>query len=558
MQIPDISRELIEYTEAVNEPRISHVRDFVQKEVETALNKVDGLPRSSDAMTRRLELLRFVMQTKTEQIKPDFSDKQAQSIDHFRESPRSIAKLMQRIFTADPELQVFFREGDINSVVIDPRMITDRMLEIFGLDEFKPQKEGSSKRISELEKVQARAGAIPEIKRFFAESIEPLASPKHLRLFRITQGKNAGLIMGTQNNGNKVNVFMTNLNGAYRRIDDIEEGHKAEIAKLQGISFMLRTITKRVYGKWNQPEVKEQKETFLSQIAETVRSLQYVKNEQKAELLNRLRMCLKFEDKTGRTNPGSRIAVWNSTHRFIDKRIEEISRISGYLAGDRMRVFSQMQGEANRLNEFNDDVEKHKDELRILDVNKPLSERRRQKILDNLTGLARTCDTFRYEPYLTLAREMKKEIQEVIDYLRDEEDEKQSRPEARYHFMKTYTLAKLVRMQKNLLDLREQFFKPGYNPASVYLLGVLRSLERIFADFNSKDVAPKVKVTRYNRVYGEVKNKLREIVETARNGLRKGEASRINAVIEVDKLLKEFSLAEIMDVDPKFQKMSKE
>lgn len=475
----------------------------------------------------------------------------------FNASPRTKPKMVQELFTADTELQAITRDdiaehGEtaiIQNIIIDPRRITDTLLRNLGLNEFIP----TGKKLSKADRMKMRVGAIPVIKEFLTHAIEPLAygheevqQPEdrgYFRLFRITKGKNTGRMVGVQDNGNGEKLFLTDLHSAFRRIDHIEESYAEEMEKLHRIRQILRDITGRVQSGWSEIRDTVELEQMKAELFKIVESLKLVKNKHKVKMKENLERCLTFQDKTKRMNPGSRLAILASVNDSIGRRIDESGRILGYLAKDRVRTEDAIAEQANILADFHHRVEQHVDRLVLLHPSKKIDPTARQKIITNLTVQRTQCESFVFEPYVSLARFVIAEIDAIIAILNsDNVNDQGVREQAKKSFIMMYVVSKLLKLEMDLMKLRDEFFAPGQKLENVYVKSLVERVQAIHEAFFIKKVAPEMRVKEFGEIFGHVYALLHGIKNTAGQSLKGGapEKQRVAALEQINGKLRDF------------------
>jgi Ni,Fe-hydrogenase III component G len=579
---PDISQDLDQYRQLVNADTNPYANRAIQAELNEIYFDENREPRTEKEIAMRLAVYQASIKARIDQLlgmdPGSFDHRQVKSQEEFEASPRTGLKLAQELFSSPADYQSVKRteialgaEADLFwDMVMDPSKITETVLKDMGLDELVPknleahsaEEQGRKKRrLSPQVKTELLAESIGYVKHFFANCMEPLAignedsrsrtDKAYFRLFRITEGPNVGMILGTQAEGDKKTLFLTDLASAGRRLDHIvDDSYGKEIAKLKKIEITLEEMTRKIEtGDWEEIKSSGELERMQAKIAVMVDGLKFVRNDQKQEILFRVTRCVSFKDSKDRLNPSSRMAIWNSTQRFISERIGEIEGISGYLAKDRVRVTSHMREEAERLNGFYSTVNENTDRLKILDVNVPLDETAVARITTNLQSLIASCEAFKFEPYLSLAAKMIAEINAIIEILNSpDHDEKTKREQARYSFVKIYSIAKLLNVEDELISTRDEWLRPGYNPEHVYSKGLMERLLGIRERFMSKKVAQDVEMKDLSPIYGEIYKFLGQAITSLGQALGRGKTSkdRIEAVKAVDKMLKDFSVAKLL------------
>jgi len=586
--IPDISEDLNQYRQLVNADKNPHIDRAIQEELDAVYKDKDGEPRTEKEIAQRLAAYQAGIKARIDQIMGmdpgAFDHRQAKTGEDFESSPRTSLKLFQELFSSPADYQVVTREeiaigeeADLFwDMVVNPEKISDTTLENMGLEYLLPKylesmkagQEGRKKRrLTREVKTELHAEAIGYLKHFFGNCIEPLtleheegkprAKQVYFRLFRIKEGPHAGMVLGTQMQGNKKILFLSDIASAGRRIDHIfDDSYGKEIAGLRDIGATLSSMIRRVESEdWEEIKSSGAMEEMKAKISGIVKTLQFVENEDKREILRRVARCTTFKDVKDRLNPRSRIEIMRSTIPYVGARIGEIERISGYLSKDRVRVLSYMSGETSRLKEFYDQVDRNTNRLRIVDVNSELDGATTARITTNLRSLISSCEDFKFEPYQTLAQKMIEEINRIIEIINSpDHDDRLKRQKARYAFVKIFSIAKLLNLEESLIGIRQGWFSPGHDPKKLYAKGLMEQLTEIRDRFRSKNIAGDVNMKELSPIYGEIYRVLNEAISTLGQSLSRGktEENRVEAVKAVDEMLKEFSVAKLLK-SPEFQ-----
>lgn len=547
--------EYQEYLDLLGLEESPERRQVVDKEISSVM----GRSRTERGKVIEIATYQEVIRAKVAQLLGNqlFPERRTRTKNDFKTSPRTKAKMVQELLTAEVELQAITRddiarlreEAVIRNIIIDPRRITDTFLSNLGLDEFIP----TGKKLSKADRMKMRAGAIPAIKEFLTHAIEPLAyeheevqQPEdrgYFRLFRITKGKNVGRMLGVQDNGNGEKLFLTDLHSAFRRIDHIEESYAEEMKKLHHIRQILRDITGRVQSGWNEIRDTVELERMKAELLKIVESLKLVKNKHKVRMKENLERCLTFQDKTKRMNPGSRLAILASVNDSIGRRIDESGRILGYLAKDRVRAENAISEQANILADFHHTVEHHVDRLALLHPSKKLDAAAKQKITTNLTVQRTQCESFTFEPYASLARFVIAEIDAIVAILNsDNINDQGAREQAKKSFTMIYVVSKLLKLEMDLMELRDEFFAPGLKLENVYVKSLIERVKTIHDAFFAKKVAPEMRIKEFSEIFGQVYALLHGIKVTAQQSLKGGapEKQRVAALEQINGILRDF------------------
>lgn len=526
---PEDSEVVAKYFEIVcgGDKEIPEIRRFVQEEVDALFFKDENEGRSLRAIRSNIAVYVAAVKEKVSQLENisedgRFENKRTKGKKSFSRAPRTIYKTLQEIFTAKAERQSFDR-GEKGDIVIDPRKITDDMLSAFGLDEYIPS--GGTV----AEKVAARGKAIPAIKKFFEEDVEPLYydHERHLRphegaFFRsmkIVRGKNRGRILIVQESSGKHTVFSTGLHESARRINHIDQSYKEEREKLYKIRDILNGITFKVLSGWEKVRDGGELEKIKNELCGIVDDLKFVRDVHKVSMRERISECLTFNDASGKLNPGSRLAILNSVKKYISRRIKAGADIMGYLSGDGVRIESLLDKQSGNLKAFYESVEENKDKIFLLDPKKKIDDSQKEKIVTNLEALKFRCEAFRFHPYLELGEDLVSEIDSILGVLESENrNDVSEREDCRTSFVRIYVFSKILKSENDLLKLKNDFF-PINNDRRIYMKEIARRVEAILKSFSHKRIAPDVDMKEFNEFFGIVYKLLGEIVKIARKSI---------------------------------------
>ena len=515
---------------------------------------------------------------------PEFAWRSRHDAEKWAGAHATVLKLVQNLFT-DPLFRQQFeyrevedteeRDGDIRAlldqIIIDPRLVTDHMLEVFGLDHLKPHEIDDRAWIYKHEQIEMRAAAIDAVREFLVDGLEPLKADggSRLRVFRITKGKNRGKVVVSRRirGGEFCTLELTELHKIGRRVGHIKVNYTEDDIKVLGeIRRMIDSVSRQITDDWDacKPRVAE----LGQQVAGALGQLsEHVTNHDKKTIRERLERCLTMRDKTGKFNPYSRIAILDSVKWFITSRLESVSRISGYTAGDEMLALSHMQddlAQAQVASEikfpkwYEDSVEKRG---RQPGVGRPLPPDRVPDAIASLEQTKRVFRGFRFQPYLAVAEKAVIEIDSILARLRPglESDEVAALTrggfdlegdfdDMRRAYIRVFALAKLIEVERRVVNVRNKFFTPGQDLRNVYPNQVRRDIVSIFGVLNYDRIAPEVKVRDYYDAYVSVYTLVREMNELAKHACKQiPEEERVETLRQIDTLLKNFSVAEILE-----------
>lgn len=295
---------------------------------------------------------------------------------------------------------------------IDSRLITRTLLENLGLNEYAAPK--GTKRV---ERTLQHLKAIPDIEDMLAH-LEPLLRPDetkgrrngYFRLSRIGKGKNEGYILGTQHAikgaGKKQKVFFkTDINNARLRIEHIEQQYKEEIKTLTDIQGTLDRVHQDLEF-WQDIKNTDRLEELKRELFEKAESLELARDEDKETLQKRLESCMTLEDASGKPNPGAMRAALLKTSKYIGRRLKTMSKTSGNLVQDKLRVQQKVHQIKQPIDRFLSQVERHRDEQKPA---RPKAEK-----LRDLKSLLAQTGSINLEPYRSFAANFRDNLEKLI------------------------------------------------------------------------------------------------------------------------------------------------
>lgn len=556
----DLRPDYLEYFERMNQGAVPQVKTALDQDIMSHISGKNGEALAEQTRQKRIAELVLIIRSKIEQIDQnrDFALHQVKDKEDFQKTPRTKVKTAQEILTIPYERQNFSRQdvanfGNaalINRILVDPRRISEALLKAAGMDESVTAMKGLSKR----DRLQMLIDLIPEIKAFFAHDIEPLSyaheqeqsedKQSYFRLFRIAKGKNAGMILGTQENDGKETVFMSSIHSVYRRINHIEENYSKELETLSSIQHALAGIKKRISTSWEEVKNGNELENFRAQMEEMLEVLKFVRDDHKAAIRQKIEKCTTFRDKEGKLNPSSKLAILANIESYFSKRIEETGNIFGHLSADRTRVMNHILEQANVLADFHRDVEVYNNRLILLDPKKEISEVEKDRIITHLEVIKIHCVSFEFKPYIDLGKYVISEIDEIIECLKsDRRNDVPARTEAKKSLAMIYVISKLLKFEHDMTNLRDEYFKPGAALEKIYVKGLIKRMVSIRDGFESKKIAPEMRIDDFVEIYGEIYKFLNETISILNQSLsgKAPEEKRVEALREVSELMKRFN-----------------
>ncbi len=454
-----------------------------------------------------LNLLRFqtALKVKLAQINENavWAERGPSTAEDFLRSPRTFLKTAQEVL-CDPTDRIAFDRNDetvesLSGIVIDPRLVSNLLLENLGLSEFLPPKGMLLE-----EQTKFRANAIPKIREMLA-NIEAIRRPdqtqteeeklNYFRLMRIGEGENKGYVIGTQNVGNQKILFKSDIYSARRRIEHIRKGYEVEISVLMKIRDSLSDF-RDALEDWKKPERREDLEGFRNGMMAFVDLLNFVRDDHKEELKRKIKECTTFEDSLGRRNPNVKENRLTGAIKDIGVRIKNISGISKELGADAVLAKTLIEEQIAPMKTFYDDVKKLHDRFTILHNGGTLSEAEKTKILNNLKGLKSKSGAMIFEPDMSFGQKFIEQIDKTIGGV--ESGDLQT---AAKEFVKMYLIVKL---KKTHMQLNSIYSQLSLNPESVEIESMIKRIELIRVELAKKDVAEGISTKEYDSAYGEV------------------------------------------------------
>jgi hypothetical protein len=426
------------------------------------------------AIRNRLEFFILVMETKIEQRenRGTFTDRPAPHETGWRKSPRHALKTFQEILTDPTERIIFTREDlsqpngmrdAVEAITVDPERLSNTLLENLGLDQFVCQP-GIGKRYTSKERLEKKVRAIPHVRRILADlefirrpdqEEHPVGQLNFFRMMRIGEGPdadnpnpNAGYILGTQNNGEKI-FFKTDLYGAQRRLINIEQNYDEEQTKL---NFILETMSsiERNRDEWAGPDNEEKIQEVRTALIQIIASLEHVRRPEKRKLRDNVHSYLNMVSQNNVPAAGWSLKRAKAN---VGKRLRNMQSISGKLRSDRMGVKNLIDQEEMPYAGFLSSVEGLKEELHT--VNGNLSQ-----VTGKLIKLQAHIDEhMHFEPYRTLGLKCSALIDETLHQLM--QGTEQGDAAAETAFLKVYTLTKIERTHFKLQAVNRRLLEHG-------------------------------------------------------------------------------------------------
>ena len=447
---------------------------------------------------RRLELFQIAVRSKIAQLLGNevWAAKGGSTEQEFREAPRTFLKTVQEVLVHPTERMVFEREDAeaVGDTIIDPRRISDKLLENLGLEEFIPEK-GTRQE----EKLRRKAEAIPEIKAML-KNLEPILSrgdkegeANYFRLMRIKGGKYEGQLMGTQEVAGQKRLFRCrDLQDAYRRIRHIEDGYEAEVARLTEIMTTLKGVRDDL-DDWNEIKYTGALEGLKAKLAECFNALKFARDKSKRKMKQKISRDLELKDSSGpyagrRLNPGKiQASIVSSIGRgVLGQRFRRITGISQKIAEDRVRLGEMIQGQRAPMYRFLILVEKLHQDLLILNPSEPLQRGDKKRIKRNLRKLREYTGELRFQPHLSFGEKFIEQIDAAITALEGDDHDLAAK-----EFLKMYLIAKIERAYTQIKQTQR---KLSLEPDTIDHNELKDELQAFHVEMEKHMVAAKIKV----------------------------------------------------------------
>lgn len=529
----DLGQEYLQYAELNPAYRISDDMDpTIRAEIIAVFFKD---PETKDPETLKSHQP-FVVNRKLREVQVIVRSKIAQLLENelwrrkgpatekeWNDSPRTLVKTLIEILCHQSERMAFSmeeletaedREQAIKSIPIDPRQITDTLLESLGLDEYLPP----GKRSSYEEKLKRRVEAIPAIREMLI-GLEPIKMPgeedlrdseiKYFRMMRIGRGRSRGKILRTRQEEDSKIVYLTDIMCAERSGKKIRANYDSEVERL----IQLDTVINDVHGRlayWSDVKRSGELNALKDRLLKVVRSLKSVRTEEKVEYRRKIRRCMGVRDRSGKLNPGATRAALVVTKKYLDRRLRRIGENRGIFTKDDVvaRVLVRNEARKSPMVNFKETVEKHDGKLVIFRAEPP-SEAEKEKIIRNLKTLQAHAQEVIYEPFLSFTEKLIDQTNKVISALEEGMGE-----DAKREFMKAYLVAKIYDV---FLALQRMYRKISLKGEALNAERVLGQLGNIHREFSRHKVTTVIETKEYDEPFKKMHELIRELQNILRN-----------------------------------------
>lgn len=528
----------------------------VRRDIERALIDRDGEVFPEDIRNRNAAVLSEAVRARVAQIKR--SDGQnllwgkrdrGDLPKVFRASPRTTAKSVQEVLT-DPADRVAvaktagmepegYGQLALCDIIIDPRRLSDHLLKNLGLQKFV-----APKGTPPIDRINYKIDAIPHVKEMLSY-LEPVSLPesrqrKCYRLFLITDGPKAGYILGVQEIAGDDRMFITTLHGTKRRIDHIEDGYVRELAQLARIKNALDEIDLSLDQDWQALKLPRRMRMLLATLHGLVEELEFVIDEDKRELHDAIEKAATL---LARKNKGAARACLNEMrrNRLIGGRQQEIPRIFGELAKDKLLLQAVIEQEENALEEIYLKVKEQKGEPRLLTPDE-LSDADLAAICTKLERLASrmTGKHIKFQPNRTFADKLAYYLNKSRTLL-DPKNDDGSPTDGAEAFMRAFVVSKLARFHHFLLALYEAFSVHAAHGLSIpEWRGELETAE---SELNERTTGKKIFTPEFNALWINLRGLIANIKKIMDEfGRTKSKEKRLVVIERMKQLISEFDL----------------
>lgn len=496
----------------LNDPRAR--KELLSLSHKEGSGKVEDL-RTAAQMALKVILFQHAIREKIQQIATNYSwGKKGgpATAAEFKATPRTFVKTAQEVLVHPTDRMAFDRSDDqataLYDIVIDPRLISDSLLQNLGLSEFII--EG---RASREDRQIRRAEAIPAIRDILGR-LEPIRLPhqretdvellRYFRLMRVGTGLNEGYVVGTQNIGDRKIMFKSDIYAAERRIAHISKDYDKELDLLVTIKVELERFRDDL-EKWAVPSMEAELNEKRKKMGDIFESLKFMTEDNKKVLKRRVMQCMTFEDSRSRQNPRAKMALLTGSVNSIGKRIEDVSDISRELGKDRVLAKTMIQEQIAPMRKFYETVQELHDEFSIFHPQIPLSDLQKAKIIRNLNEVKKDASTMVFEPDLSFGRKFIAQIDKTIDDLMAGDNQLAAK-----EFLKMYLI---VKIKKAHVRLNSFYRDISVNPETLQAGPAINRLIHIREELEKKGVAPGISTNEYDAAYGRVYHLLRSLTK---------------------------------------------
>lgn len=469
-------------------------------------------------MNRRIREAQIVVKSKIAQLTGNaiWSEKGPATPEEWEKSPRTLIKTLIEVLCHPSERMAFNieeleRPGAVNEIIksipIDPRRISDNLLESLGLYEYVCET-GASREA----RLARRVEAIPAIREML-EGIEPVRMTgeedfedleiNYFRMMRIGKGKNRGKILRTKQDGKDKIVYVTDVMRAERSKKKIETNYDKEVEKLTQINIAIENVHERL-GHWSDVKQSGELAELKGKLLKVVESLESVRDEDKIDYRDKISRCLTLKDRSGKLNPGAMRAALVVTRKFLDRRLKSIGRNRSVFSKDNVVARSIVRDEAKKapMSGFKKIVEAHDGGL-IIFRDEPPGTEEKERIIGNLRRVQEAAKQVKYEPFLSFAEKLMEQIEKVITALNENRNDS-----AKKEFMKAYLVAKIYDVFLALLRI---YRKISLGEGGLNLEKILGQLGNVHREFNKHKVTTHIETSEYDNAFTQIHILLNEI-----------------------------------------------
>lgn len=468
----------------------------------------------------------------------------------YRESPRTLGKTAQDMFVDPPDRMLTTREPgstnlELDHMIVSTGRINDNSLRTLGLEEWilkgrHPKHERMAHYREAIPAIRARFTELKPI-RLQDEEYDDIEKLKYFRLLVTPEGE----LLVTKLEGGDAKIFQrTNLHAMERRFAHIEKNYKKEANRLDVIKRKLTNVHK-LLADWLQKNAEEIRR-LNDEIVEVIDDLEFVKDEDKVTMRERLKTALNFLDSLGRPNPTvSRTKIITVLLKDMTARqrtMRGVAKTHGY---DRAVLAELIASQEGPLIEFVEKVEEYNDHKKGLRVfrDQAMTEEDKAKVVDSLEKQRSYMADINLEPHASFARCFLAQIDKTLEAIQSDENI----PE---EFIKLYFIAKLKRAHHDLMQIYKEISINGSPDAK----SIHRQIERAYETLGQHQTHADLKTYAFLEVFVEYyelcRTLMNEVSKLFIGDPEKPERGGKNVYEEMKKTINKFPFAEHANPDP--------
>lgn len=515
----------------------AYQREFITNEVRAELLNVlqdsDGNERDEKGTKHEVAMLRVAYGAMLRQIYGDKSppEKPANNqwkTPHFpitKEGWRAVKPSRTKRMQAKYTPLAFRRENpSIDEMIVDLREISPTLLKNLGFGEFVklkkdlPDVQEGDPAGNDLDarKLAAREGAIPGLKDIF-KTLTPLPSmwgmsglSNNYRMYLIGEGAAKGKLLVTRSENGKYFMGVYDVLGGVRRVDHSRQQYNTEAIHLRQIHTLLDGVLTMLNVP--QSEILEEKEfdlrtkqiaTAKDDLANTVKKLKKVRDEDKEKLRDVIKAISNFQDSLGRENFGSsaaQLAPIVTRGKFIGSRIAGMKGKASALEGDQRVLFDaaiahQKPFEAAYAKVKETDIP----------AEDKLTARKRGEIMTYANEVEHSLEGLKLEPFASFAERMKYHLNELRLCIKQPSREHTGegiKPTTTEELLRVFLIGKLTLFHREIMKLYASISLHQGTPRKQ---DWIRATEIILTSIDKRPVGKKTYAAEFNLLWIAIK-----------------------------------------------------